>query len=102
MRGVAAAIRDGKVRACHDLSEGGLLVAAAEMAIGGGFGMRIAVRVDVFDESPSRFLLEVEDEIGIGTVVGEVLEEPVLDYGRFKVPLAEAREAFFHWEKLLS
>ena len=35
---VHAAIRGGLVRACHDLSEGGLAVAAAEMAFAGGLG----------------------------------------------------------------
>ena len=35
------AIDAGLVRACHDLSEGGLAVAAAEMAFAGGFGARI-------------------------------------------------------------
>ena len=32
------AIHAGFVRACHDLSEGGLAVAAAEMAFAGGLG----------------------------------------------------------------
>ena len=31
-------IQRGLVRACHDLSEGGLAVAAAEMAFAGGLG----------------------------------------------------------------
>jgi phosphoribosylformylglycinamidine synthase len=35
------AIRAGLVRACHDLGEGGLAVAAAEMAFAGGLGARI-------------------------------------------------------------
>jgi phosphoribosylformylglycinamidine synthase II len=35
------AMRMGLVRACHDLSEGGLAVAAAEMALAGGCGARI-------------------------------------------------------------
>jgi phosphoribosylformylglycinamidine synthase subunit PurSL len=35
------AIDAGLVRACHDLSEGGLAVAAAEMAFAGGLGLRI-------------------------------------------------------------
>ena len=35
---VHAAIDAGLVRACHDLSEGGLAVALAEMAFAGGFG----------------------------------------------------------------
>jgi phosphoribosylformylglycinamidine synthase len=35
------AIDSGLVRACHDLSEGGLAVAAAEMAFAGGWGARV-------------------------------------------------------------
>ncbi len=63
---VAGAIREGLLRACHDLSEGGLAAAAAEMAFAGGLGMRLEVppaleRDDhaLFSESPSRFLIEV-------------------------------------------
>ena len=36
-----AAIAAGAVRACHDLSEGGLAVAVAEMAFAGGLGARV-------------------------------------------------------------
>ncbi|WP_254513802.1 phosphoribosylformylglycinamidine synthase subunit PurL [Anatilimnocola floriformis] len=70
------AIKSGTVRACHDLSEGGLAVAAAEMAFAGGFGARIRLaevptditsgdRSDAFEsvllysESNTRFLVEV-------------------------------------------
>ncbi len=35
------AIKSGWVRSCHDLSEGGLAVAAAEMALAGGLGARL-------------------------------------------------------------
>jgi phosphoribosylformylglycinamidine synthase len=101
MRDVAAAIRSGRVRSCHDLSEGGLAVALAEMAIGGGLGGRIRHDGDLFAEGPSRFLLEVASDIGLGTVVGEVRKQPVLDFGGFEVTLAEARDAFFAWERLL-
>ena len=101
MRDVAGAIRNGMVRACHDLAEGGLGVAATEMAIGGGLGVRIDTEIDLFNESPSRFLLELEDDVGIGEVVGEVVAEPVVDFGTFRLDLGEARDAFFCWEKLL-
>jgi len=100
MRDVARLIREGRVRACHDLSEGGLAVAAAEMAIGGGLGVRLRADVDLFDESPSRFLLEVADDVSVGTVVGEVVAEPVVDCGPFEVTLDEARRAFFRWEEV--
>jgi phosphoribosylformylglycinamidine synthase len=72
---VAAAIRSGCVAACHDVSDGGLAAAIAEMAIGGGCGARLelaAVPAAVmsvedaardlaiaFTETPGRFVCEV-------------------------------------------
>ena len=38
-----AAIGRGLVRSCHDLSEGGLAVALAEMAIAGGLGATVTL-----------------------------------------------------------
>jgi phosphoribosylformylglycinamidine synthase len=75
-RSVSKAIKAGLVRSCHDLSEGGLAVAAAEMAFAGGLGIRYdlthvpyagskADRTNaalLFSETPSRFLLEIEPE----------------------------------------
>jgi phosphoribosylformylglycinamidine synthase len=67
-----AAVRAGLVRSVHDLSDGGLLVAAAEMVLAGGVGARIDLRKvpvedgpldDValaYSESLTRFLVEVE------------------------------------------
>jgi phosphoribosylformylglycinamidine synthase II len=62
------AIQRGLVRACHDLSEGGLATAAAEMAIAGGIGADLTrIRPDggtesdevlLFAESATRFLVE--------------------------------------------
>ncbi|MEO6596130.1 MAG: phosphoribosylformylglycinamidine synthase subunit PurL, partial [Planctomycetota bacterium] len=68
--GCARAIAAHCVLSAHDLSEGGLAVAAAEMAIGGKLGVRIdtgEVNVEgslrpeqiLFSESQSRLLLEV-------------------------------------------
>ena len=70
---IAAAQRAGLVAACHDCSDGGLLAAVAEMAIGGAAGATIdlaAVPAEVpvgagrdltlaFAESPGRFICEV-------------------------------------------
>jgi phosphoribosylformylglycinamidine synthase len=63
------AIRQGLVRSCHDLSEGGLAVAVAEMAFAGGVGADLtdtgAVtpgdgdEVRLFSESATRFVVEV-------------------------------------------
>lgn len=66
------AIRNRLVRSCHDLSEGGLAVAAAEMAFAGNLGIDLNLAevarqsklndpvVLLFAESTSRFLVEVE------------------------------------------
>jgi phosphoribosylformylglycinamidine synthase subunit PurSL len=74
MRALSAAIAKGLVAACHDLSEGGLAVAAAEMAFSGEIGACFDLdevnrtkevdsdEVVLFSESPSRFLIEVPEE----------------------------------------
>jgi phosphoribosylformylglycinamidine synthase len=66
---VHEAILHGWVRACHDLSEGGLAVAIAEMAFAGQIGADVqrlpgegSKAERLFGESPSRFLLEVAPE----------------------------------------
>ncbi|MBI9018423.1 MAG: phosphoribosylformylglycinamidine synthase subunit PurL [Phycisphaerae bacterium] len=71
-KAVADAIAKGLVRSCHDLSEGGLAVALAEMAFAGGLGVEADIdavvtdmdRADkiIFSESCSRYLLEVKPE----------------------------------------
>jgi phosphoribosylformylglycinamidine synthase len=62
------AIKEGLVRSAHDISEGGLAVAAAEMCIGGRLGMKIESNMwDVvpnvfFGESTGSLLIEVNPE----------------------------------------
>jgi phosphoribosylformylglycinamidine synthase len=74
MDALSAVMEKGLVRACHDLSEGGIGVAAAEMAFAGSLGMVIhlgqvplgeAMNRDdyvLFSESNTRFLVEVAPE----------------------------------------
>jgi phosphoribosylformylglycinamidine synthase II len=72
-RALIKAIDFGLVNACHDLSEGGLAVAAAEMAFSGGYGIELDLRkvptegslrndFILFAESNSRFLVEVPEK----------------------------------------
>ena len=72
-RAVTKAIDLGLIKSCHDLSEGGLAVAAAEMAFAGGYGLELDLgkvpgksleRSDfvLFSESNSRFLVEVSEK----------------------------------------
>jgi phosphoribosylformylglycinamidine synthase subunit PurSL len=71
MNALSTAIAQGLVQSCHDCSEGGIGVAAAEMAFAGGLGMKLNLskvplgetieRNDfiLFSESNTRFLVEV-------------------------------------------
>ncbi|MCI0641577.1 MAG: phosphoribosylformylglycinamidine synthase subunit PurL [Gemmataceae bacterium] len=63
------AIERGLVRSCHDLSEGGLATALAEMAFAGNIGVDVTSLgvgpsdvVLLFSESPTRFVLEVRPD----------------------------------------
>ena len=74
MERLSSAINTGLVRSCHDCSEGGIGVAAAEMAFAGGYGMSLnlndiptgeEITADdylLFSESNSRFLVEMEPQ----------------------------------------
>ena len=97
MRALQAAITAGLVRACHDLSEGGLAVAAAEMAFAGALGMELdlaavpigprapAAQVPVaallFAEHAGRFLVEVHAE-SYDAFLRTVRDCPVGELGR--------------------
>ncbi|MBJ6726228.1 phosphoribosylformylglycinamidine synthase subunit PurS [Geomesophilobacter sediminis] len=100
--GYHAALEQGLVASCHDLSDGGLAVAAAESAFAGGFGVAIdlcqvpfkgdkAGRSDavlLFSESASRLLVTVRPEKAAsfeaclkGTTfakIGEVSVDPIV------------------------
>jgi len=68
---LSRAIQDGLVNACHDCSDGGFSIAAAEMAFAGGLGMYLDLRTmprepDItrndtllYAETASRFVVTV-------------------------------------------
>jgi phosphoribosylformylglycinamidine synthase len=119
------AITRGLLRSCHDLSEGGLAVAVAEMAFAGGVGADLTANgviaeslpdeVLLFAESTTRFVVEVtpanaqafEECLGDAapwTFLGQTVKEPRLriagDSGEWVVwaALDELKEA---WQKPL-
>ena len=68
---VRARILSGEIRACHDVSDGGILVAIAEMAMATGVGARLSAHPrDIpghafwFGEDQSRYLVAVPDSAG--------------------------------------
>jgi len=72
MRRLTRAMHYGLVQSCHDLSEGGLAVAVAEMALAGEQGVELtldptsdqapASEAMLFSESPGRFVVEIAEE----------------------------------------
>ncbi|HSQ53330.1 MAG TPA: AIR synthase-related protein, partial [Acidobacteriota bacterium] len=123
---ITEAIDRGYLRACHDLSEGGLAVAAAEMAFSSGHGIdlnlsKVPRAKDVsrndfvlFSESNSRFLVEITEKRrpdfealmkdAICAKVGKVKKDPVLSVtglnGKEAI-LAELKELRRHWKSTL-
>jgi len=62
---VRGLIGDGNISACHDISDGGFLVAVTEMALAGDIGVEIAVPAEtsnrprwLFGEDQARYLVE--------------------------------------------
>jgi phosphoribosylformylglycinamidine synthase len=122
------ALEQGLVASCHDLSDGGLAVAAAESAFAGGFGMSIDLsrvcwagaeegwtdEALLFSESASRLLVTVKKEHADAfeaimgddgcARIGVVLEEQILSIEAIEghdvvmADLAELKEA---WQSTL-
>ena len=92
-RGLHQAIRRGLVQSCHDVSEGGLAVAIAEMCIASGLGATIdalphdEITTALFSESAGRLVVEVAETdadalvglAGGGRRIGVVTADPILD-----------------------
>ncbi|SHF37002.1 phosphoribosylformylglycinamidine synthase subunit II [Desulfofundulus australicus DSM 11792] len=92
-KGIFRAIQEGKILACHDISEGGLAAALAEMCFGGGVGAELNVpageRPDyfLFNETSGCFLLEMSPRENPGkvlaglphVVLGQTRDNPVIE-----------------------
>jgi phosphoribosylformylglycinamidine synthase len=93
-------VAEGKVTAVHDVSDGGLLVALAEMALAGGVGARVDAMTSefAFNESQARYLITAPAGVEfdrsqvpferIGTTGGDALV-----IGEQSVSLSALREA---------
>jgi phosphoribosylformylglycinamidine synthase len=127
MERLSQTVEQGLVRACHDLSEGGIGVAIAEMAFAGRLGAQVSLKdvplgepmdrddLILFSESNSRFLVEVapDDKDEFERVmdktsfasIGQVTPSEMLEIygigGRkvISVSIAKLKEA---WQKPLS
>ena len=108
---VRAMIHGRKITACHDLSDGGLLVAVAEMAISGGIGAQLKGVIGharLFGEDQGRYVVTVKasDAEGVKTaaLAANVAVEEIgitggeaIVLGGSSVTLAELRTLNEEW-----
>jgi phosphoribosylformylglycinamidine synthase len=112
---VRGLIRAGRVRAVHDLSDGGLICAAAEMALASGEGVGLdldtglPIHAALFGEDQARYLIAAapdavaqiaHDAALAGVVMAEIGAaggEAVSVDGVLKVELKALREAHEGW-----
>jgi len=110
-------IEDGRVDTCHDLSDGGLLVALAEMALAGGIGAEAGVAgttVDAiaffFGEDQARYVIatpldeanRIEQELRdlgiVHAIIGKTHAAKVLRIaGEGEIALSDLRKAHEGW-----
>ena len=90
---VRALIEQGRVRTCHDVSDGGLLVAVAEMALAGGIGASLEAPPEaagpllqawLFGEDQGRYLIAASaaEAAGIEAAAAAAAQVPVSAIGR--------------------
>lgn len=109
VRGQIQAQRIGVV---HDLSDGGLALAAAEMALAAGVGVRLAAPSQaahgaLFGEDQARYLIATSEPDALiaaatsagvpAAVVGRAEGELLAAEGLFAIPLADLRHAHESW-----
>jgi phosphoribosylformylglycinamidine synthase II len=105
---VRGLIQDGTVRSCHDVADGGLLVALAEMAMASGKGMRLALENTagfLFGEDQGRYVLSVEKaqekivleraaQAGVAAhAVGEIAGDSLIIGSAAPISLTDLRQA---------
>ncbi|MBT8495744.1 MAG: phosphoribosylformylglycinamidine synthase II, partial [Deltaproteobacteria bacterium] len=112
---VRGLVAQGLLASCHDISEGGIAVALAECAVGGGIGCKVELpgegRADelLFGEGPGRFVISYDPANGdaIRSALGDVALTEVGKTGgdhvdiagaghSIALPLAELGHAYTH------
>ena len=103
-RALHQAIQNGWVKSCHDLSEGGLAVTAAEMCIGGRLGLETNIISNLFTEVNGCLLVEVAPTDASKfekqftnlplAKIGIVTSKPILKFADVEISVEELVSAF--------
>jgi phosphoribosylformylglycinamidine synthase len=109
---VRSLIQAGRITACHDLADGGLACAAAEMALASDQGIMLHLpsrnlHALLFGEDQGRYLLGIGPGVNVPalaeaagvpvSVVGTAAGDSLAVSGAFALPLARLRDAHEGW-----
>jgi phosphoribosylformylglycinamidine synthase subunit PurL len=106
-------IKGEQITVVHDLSDGGLVAAAAEMALASGVGVTLTLdgalpaHAELFGEDQARYLVAVAEAEPIlaaaraagvsARLAGEAGGEALAARGVFDLPLSQLRDAYEGW-----
>ncbi len=111
---VRAQILQGRIQSCHDVSDGGVALALADMALAGGMGVSVSLeKIDLpahaflFAEDQARYLVAttqgeqlLKDAVAAGVpalLLGETVPDEVTITGLFSLPLSDLKTAHEGW-----
>jgi phosphoribosylformylglycinamidine synthase len=114
---VRALIQDGRVTTCHDIADGGLLVAVAEMAVAGNLGLALSLEgvapatrhAWLFGEDQGRYVIacpatEAAAIVALGQhagvaacIIGRTGGSELILYGQGAISVAGLRDAHERW-----
>lgn len=90
-------MREGKVASCYTPTLGGVGEAVLKMCMGNGFGFKFEDKLsveDIFGYNYGSFVIEVNDDVNDGIVIGTVTEDKTLCFNGESVSLAELEEIY--------
>ncbi len=102
-RAMSQFVASGAVASIHDVSDGGVAVAAAEMCIASGLGLLVHDANLGFVERSGQYLVELESTEALSNAVqgccdmielGEVQSSPYLTVQKFDIPIKELTAAW--------
>ncbi|MBO5211970.1 MAG: phosphoribosylformylglycinamidine synthase [Clostridia bacterium] len=94
---VTSLARKGKVASAYTPTIGGVAEAIYKMAIGNNFGFEFDSKLtleDIFGYNYGSFILELNEDIDVGTYIGKVTEETALTYNDKKVCMGTLTELY--------
>ncbi len=93
---VTSLLRSGKAVSCYTPGMGGIAEAVLKMCVGNGFGFRFANTMDngIFGYDYCAFLLEVTEDVDMGTLVGEITDDGFISMGEETISLATIQKVY--------